>query len=100
MRHKWLFLKLDEQFFILKVVKIFKYLLNIYFKPKNKTMDAMMAEELYSKLYNGEKKTVHGTTISQEKPLDLSYNSCVDKNTLFNKRERRNAIYDNTNKFD
>lgn len=59
-------------------------------------MDAMMAEELYSKLYNGEKKTVHGTTISQEKPLDLSYNSCVDKNT----RERRNATYEtDTNKF-
>ena len=55
------------------------------------------------KRVSAEEKTQGGIIIpdsSQEKPLDLSYNSCVDKNTLFNKRERRNAIYDNTNKFD
>lgn len=42
-------------------------------------MDAMMAEELYSKLYEGKKVTIHGTVISQEKPLDISYNSYEKK---------------------
>lgn len=59
-------------------------------------MDAMITEELYSTLYNGKNKTVHGTVISESKETqsDLTPTSVEnphEKKTLI--RERRNAVY-------
>ena len=59
-------------------------------------MDAMIAEELYSTLYNGNEKTVHGTVISESKEtktnsVSADVEKSHEKETLT--RERRNAVY-------
>lgn len=60
-------------------------------------MDAMMAEEVYSVLYNGKNKTVHGTVISEEKKPHSDNNDNHhghdEEDTFITKRKRRDAIY-------
>lgn len=61
-------------------------------------MDAMITEELYSTLYNGKDKTVHGTVISESKvtksdSVSTAVEKSYEKETLT--RERRNAVYNN-----
>ena len=59
-------------------------------------MDAMIAEELYSMMYDGKHKTIHGTVISENTesqsnltPTDIEKSH--EKETLA--RERRDAVY-------
>jgi hypothetical protein len=59
-------------------------------------MDAMIAEELYSTLYNGKDKTVHGTVISESRekrpdstPTDVE--GSHEKKDFT--RQRRDAMY-------
>jgi hypothetical protein len=61
-------------------------------------MDAMIAEELYSTLYNGKDKTVHGTVISENKETqsnltETNVEKSHEKETLT--RHRRDAVYIN-----
>ena len=59
-------------------------------------MDAMIAEELYSMMYDGKHKTIHGTVISESKEtktgsVSADVEKSHEKETLT--RERRDAVY-------
>lgn len=61
-------------------------------------MDAMIAEELYSTLYNGKDKTVHGTVISENKETQSNLTPTNVEKSHENEtltRQRRNAVYIN-----